>query len=222
MKSTNNLSKLVKIPLAPESKSKHALKVSNFLLKEERDALFETVCKHQSVFKHLGLPDPDGGGTLHVSLGPESNGSSGIEYVRKACECLANRIEELLPKIFEVLDMEPFPVAKIPLSIGNGLHGHTGSVHTDESGGRHKISLLYYFHKVPKVFQGGALEFFAANEDSPKGHHENAFEKIEHEDNLLIAFPSETYHGVTDVFLDSTKFEDGRFIIVGFLGPNNA
>ena len=204
------------IPLHANSEEKNALKISNFLLKEERDELFESVCKHRNVFKPLGTLDPDGG-TFHVSLGSESDGSPGIEFVRKACECVSNRIQKLLPKIFKTLNIKPFPVSKIPLSIGNGLNGHTGSVHTDESGGRFKISLLYYFHKVPKVFEGGALELFATDKDSHVGYHEKAFAKIEHEDNVLIAFPSETFHGVTDVNLDSTAFEEGRFVIVGFL-----
>ena len=206
------------IPVVFGAQTKHVLKVSNFLLKEERDHLLETVCTHQSAFKPLGIPDPDGGGTLHLSLGPENNGSSEIEPIRKVCEPLANKIEALLPKIFEMLGVNPFPISKIPLSIGNGLNGHTGSVHNDESGGRFKISILYYFHKIPKVFQGGALELFATDEDAQDGYEKSPFAKIEHEDNLLIAFPSETYHGVTDVTLDSTKFEEGRFVIVGFLG----
>ena len=140
------------------------------------------------------------------------------EPIYKVCEYLSDRILNILPDIFSKLNIEPFPVSEIPLSIMNGLNNHTGEVHTDESGGRFKISLLYYFHKTPKAFQGGALELFETDTKAENGYKEEAFAKIEHEDNLLIAFPSETYHGVTDVTLDSTNFENGRFVVVGFLG----
>lgn len=207
------------VSLQVDAGSLSAIKVSNFLSKEERDALFESVCKHQNLFQPLGPPDPDGGGTLHISLESEHITSPEIEQLLQACETLANCMKKVLPQVFDKLGVEPFPVSEIPLSIGNGLDGHTGSPHTDESGGRFKISLLYYLHKHPKVFQGGALEFFKADANLPRGYREKALSKIEHDDNLLVAFPSETYHGVTDVSLDSTKFEDGRFVIVGFLGP---
>jgi hypothetical protein len=193
--------------------------VSNFLSKEERDDLFKSICEHQNLFQPLGSTIPDGGGTLHISLEPENITTPENEQLQKAFGTLSERMKKLLPQVFDALAVKPFPVTEIPLSIGNGLDRHTGSPHTDECGGRYKISVLYYLHKKPKAFRGGALEFFKKDASSNMGHQKKPFVRLEHEDNLLIAFPSETYHGVTDVSLDSTKFEDGRFVIVGFLGP---
>jgi hypothetical protein len=197
---------------------KPTVEISNFLSKEERDTLFDTICVHQKQFQYLSIPDEHGGGSLHLSLGPETSDRSELEPLRKACECLSNGILKLLPKVFDELGIEPFPVSQIPLSITNGLNGHTGAPHADESGGRFKISVLYYLHNSPKAFHGGDFELYKTDSDSPKGHKEQAFVHIKHQDNLLVAFPSATYHGVTDVTLDSTEFEDGRFVIVGFLG----
>ena len=194
------------------------LQIPDFLPQQERDTLFDTVCKYQKAFQYLGIPNPDGSGTLHIPDKSEIPEAPEAEIVRKACKCLSDHILKLLPEIFEKLQIEPFPVPQIPLSIMNGLNGHTGSVHNDESGGRFKIPLLYYLHKTPKAFQGGALELFETDADNQNGYKEEAFAKIEHDDNLLIAFPSKTYHGVTDVSMNSTNFEDGRFIVVGFLG----
>jgi len=195
----------------------HILQISNFLPKEERDTIFNTICTHQNAFQYLGTPDPNGGGSLHLPSSLETVDTPETKKIRKACELLSNRIINRLPEIFSRLNIEPFPVSQIPLSIMNGLDGHTGAVHTDESGGRFKISLLYYLHKTPKAFQGGALQLFETNTDAQNGYCEEPFASIEHEDNLLIAFASKTYHGVTDVSMDSTTFEDGRFVIVGFL-----
>jgi Rps23 Pro-64 3,4-dihydroxylase Tpa1-like proline 4-hydroxylase len=212
----NNLSN--SIQLIPLPSGLHALTISDFLSKEERDTLFDTVCNNQNAFHYLNTPDGNSGGTLHLATPQESTDNAAATRIRQACKSISTRIQNILPELFPKLGIEPFSVAEIPLSVMNGLDGHTGSIHTDESGGRHKISLLYYFHKTPKAFQGGALELFETDEKSPNGYKEQAFAKIEHQDNVLIAFPSETFHGVTDVTMDSTAFEDGRFVVVGFLG----
>ena len=62
------------------------------------------------------------------------------------------------------------------------------------------------------------MELFETDTTYRNGYKEEAFARINHEDNLLIIFPSEVYHGVTDVMMQANKFEDGRFVIVGFLG----
>lgn len=212
----NNLSN--NIQLIPLPSGLHVVTISDFLSNEERDTLFDTVCDNQNAFQYLSTPDGNGGGTLHLATPQESTDNEAATRIRKACECISTRIQNTLPELFPKLGIEPFSVAEVPLSVMNGLDGHTGGTHTDESGGRFKISLLYYFHKRPKAFQGGALELFETDEKSPNGYNEQAFAKIEHQDNLLIAFPSDTFHGVTDVTMDSNSFENGRFVVVGFLG----
>ncbi len=194
------------------------IQVHHFLTEEERNRIFETICTNQKAFQHIGIPDSNTMETLHLSL--ESEKSEYLEQmttIREAFECLSENIMKLLPSIFTNLGVEPFPVSSIPLSIINGFNSHKSDPHNDESGGRFKISFLYYLSKVPKAFRGGALEFYETDATSPNGHNSKVFAKIEHEDNLLIAFPSHIYHGVTDVQLDSTKFKDGRFVVVGFL-----
>lgn len=199
-------------------RSKRIIKIANFLSQQERDTLFDSVCANQESFQHIGIPDADMGGSLHLSLKPEKHERSEVVHIREACECLSNRIMKILPKLFTNLGVEPFPVSQIPLSLINGLNGHKGTPHNDESGGRFKISLLYYFNRVPKAFRGGALEFYETDAMLQSGHSDEVFARIEHEDNSLIVFPSQTYHGVTDVQLDSDEFEDGRFLAVAFLG----
>ena len=63
------------------------------------------------------------------------------------------------------------------------------------------------------------LEFFATDGESPTGHRDEVLAMLEQKDNLLVAFPSQTFHGVTGVQCDSDDFADGRFVVVGFLGP---
>ncbi|NNF32498.1 MAG: hypothetical protein HKN68_00205 [Saprospiraceae bacterium] len=214
-----NSSRLQQITSIPGLISKRIIKIENFLPQQERDTLFNAVCTNQETFRNRGIPESAMRGSLYLDLGSEESEDSKVLPISKACECLSKRIMMLLPELFTTLDVKPFPVSNIPLNFINGLDGHMGLPHTDESGGRFKISLLYYLNKVPKAFQGGALEFYETNARSQSGHSEKAFAKIEHKDNLLIAFLSHMYHGVSEVQLDSDKFEDGRFVIVGFLGP---
>ncbi len=202
-----------------DSKSVRMVQIAHFMPKHERDALYNAVCANQGTFQQLETPGGDGGPALYLSLESTAFDRPGVTPVREACTFLSNRIREVLPSLFTALAVEPFAVPEIPLNLVNGLDGHFGFPHADSTNGRFRISLLYYFHRVPKAFRGGALEFYAADAESPKGHSDDVHTRIEHQDNLLIAFPSHTFHGITDVRCDSDDFADGRFTAIGFLGP---
>jgi len=194
------------------------VKIVQFLPRHERDALYTAACSNQAAFQRPGDAGPGVGGSRYLSLDSSECDHPGVAHVRAACELLANRVLEILPSLFTVLDIEPFAVAEMPLTLVNGLDGHYGLPHADSIDGRFKISLLYYFHKVPRAFQGGDLEFYAASPASPSDHSDEALSRIDQEDNLLIAFPSQMFHGITQVRCDSDDFADGRFAVVSFLG----
>lgn len=198
--------------------SKNFITISNFLSKIDRDRIFNQLCEHSELFHQIGIPNSDFKGSLHLSLEEEHPENAKVRIIKQATNSITEKVIEILPSIFKSLGIQAFPVSHIPLSIINGFDGHTGIPHTDESGGRYKISILYYLHKNPKEFKGGDLELYETDLKSTKGYKEVPFAKINHEDNQLIIFPSEVYHGVTDVVMESDNFEDGRFVIVGFLG----
>ena len=202
----------------PLLKSVRAVKVAQFLPRHERDALYAAACSNQGAFQRPGDSGPDIGSSRYLSL--DSNGCDhpGVAPVRGACEFLTNRILEILPSLFTALDIEPFALADMPLTLVNGLDGHCGLPHADSIDGRFRISLLYYFHREPRAFRGGNLEFYDADPASPNGHSDEALTRIDQEDNLLIAFPSQTFHGITEVQCDSEDFADGRFAAISFLG----
>ena len=191
------------------------IQIAQFLPKHERDAIFSALCANQEAFQQPGLPGNSAAGALYLPL--ESN-EVDIGSVISACESLSDRILNLLPTLYSTFDIQPFATAKLPLTFVNGLDGHLALPHADESGGRFKISILYYLHQSPKAFCGGDLEFYPDDPNSMNGHSNEATNTIVHEDNLLIAFPSEYLHGITEVKCSSNRFEDGRFAAVGFLG----
>ncbi len=185
-----------------------------FLPVKDRDTLFKAACANQELFNPAGGVDSAVGSTLYWS------DDSGTEdpILRETTGILRSNILDRLPSIFRVLGVEPFPVSQIPLNLIHGLDGHSGLPHADSIDGRYAISLLYYFHSHPKVFRGGDLELYEADAGSERGHGVQPLARIDNEDNLLLAFKSQTYHGVTDVQCDSAEFADGRFVAVSFLG----
>ena len=199
-------------------KSLRAVKIAQFLPSCERDALYAAACANQLAFQQSGVSGSGVGGSFYLSLESSGCDHPGIAPVREASEFLLKRILEIIPSLFTALDIEPFAVSEMPLTLVNGLDGHCGLPHADSYDDRYKISLLYYFHRVPRAFRGGDLEFYDADAASPKGHSDETLAIVGQEDNLLIAFPSQTFHGITDVCCDSDDFADGRFAAIAFLG----
>ena len=69
------------------------------------------------------------------------------------------------------------------------------------------LGCLYYFHSQPKKFAGGE---FVLYQDGQKF-------TIEPESGSLIIFPAHLEHEVQEISVPSTRFEDGRFVLAGFL-----
>ena len=216
----NNDSVELKPGITPVSllESIPAVKIAQFLSRCERDALYTVACANQPAFHQTGEPGSDTGGSFYLSL--DSNGCDrpGVAPVREAAKLLSKRILEIIPSLFTALDIEPFAVSEVPMTLLNGLDGHFGLPHADSYDDRFRISLVYYFHRAPKAFRGGDLEFYDVDTASPQGYSDKPLATLAQEDNLLIAFPSQTFHGITNVRCDSDDFADGRFAAVMFLG----
>lgn len=202
------------------SESFRSVQIPQFLPNHERDALYQAACENQQVFHSPGTDsETESVGTYYLSLESKKTDGAGVGAVRAASEFLTRHILKQLPTIFATLSVEPFDVSEISLTLINGLDGHCGTPHADSLDGRFKVSLLYYFHRMPKAFRGGDLEFYDTDAETPTGHSKEPVARIDQADNLLIAFPSQTFHGITDVQCDSSDFADGRFVAVAFLGP---
>lgn len=207
------------IKLASPLESVRLVQVAEFLPLKEHDALFAAVCASQGAFQPRQIPGEDTGGTFCMSLHANELDHPGATAACQASEVLSTRLRVLLPTLFTTLDVEPFAVSEIPWTLVNGLDGHSGLPHADSTDGRWRISLLYYFHRMPNAFRGGALEIYDAGTGSAEHRSDRVLTRIDHEDNMLIAFPSHTFHGITDVRCDSSDFADGRFVASAFLGP---
>jgi len=70
------------------------------------------------------------------------------------------------------------------------------------------ISAVYYFHRQPRRFSGGAFRLFAFGRDPS-----DAFIDIAPAHNTLLVFPSWAQHAVQPVRCPSRDFADSRFAI---------
>lgn len=92
---------------------------------------------------------------------------------------------------------------------GDFYHAHVDTIAQDkgpEAGPTRTISAVYYFHRQPKGFDGGALRLLPWEGDS-------AARDIEPVDNRLAAFLSWSRHEVLPVSCPSGAFADSRFAI---------
>ena len=70
-------------------------------------------------------------------------------------------------------------------------------------------SAVYYFHRSPKSFSGGALRLYSFEASEERG----TFVDIEPTNDTLVFFPSWFPHEVRPVVCPSGRFEDSRFAI---------
>ena len=73
------------------------------------------------------------------------------------------------------------------------------------------LSAVYYFHRQPKAFEGGALRLHRWGEADLSDPAD--FRDLEPADNRLVAFLSWSRHEVRPVFSPSGQFADYRFAL---------
>lgn len=189
-----------------------AIQIHDFLSVSERDALFGAVCEEHGAFVVPGASDTENSTTRFLSC----SGAGNNKLVRATIKPLSSKVNEHMPHFMEALGLESFPFVNEPFTVISGRQGHNGTPHADTFDGQRQMTVLYYFHKVPKAFSGGDLEFYASNEKSAEGYYNKAVCSVKMEDNMLIVFSSEIFHGVTEVQSDSEDFADSRFVAVSF------
>ena len=84
----------------------------------------------------------------------------------------------------------------------------------ERAGQDRTVSAVFYFHKRPKAFTGGALRLYrfgaAPGEHDDTGNGSIAFEP---QFNSLIAFPAWALHSVDAVHCSTQAFADSRFAL---------
>ena len=189
---------------------------SSFLAEDEREGLLGWAMEHRDRFKPAkligGVVDPK----LRISerfldLGP----------FRPLFE---RRIETMLDDLFRRTGTRSFEPEFYELELVAHNDGAHFTRHTDipfgpgrkplggdRSGTQDRLlSGVYYFHREPKAFSGGALRLyrFGSNGDAP-----NDWIDVEPEQNSLVVFPTWATHEVLPICCPSKDFADSRFAV---------
>jgi SM-20-related protein len=139
-----------------------------------------------------------------------------LPEIAPVAEWLCPLIGACLQSTSTRLDLAPFPVAMIELKCTAYGDGSFFRVHSDSrSHPRRRISFVYYFHRQPKRYTGGALLLYDGDVTDPARYFEASFTRLETLDNSIVFFPSGTHHEVTPVASPSARLADGRFTIAG-------
>jgi SM-20-related protein len=125
------------------------------------------------------------------------------------------RIGALVPELIAELGMQPLPVHKIEADMvayrdGGFVRPHIDTAAYVRQPGDRMLTMVYYFHREPKGFGGGALRIHppsAPPADAPQ--HVD----LVPENNSLIAFAAWAPHEVLPVSVPSGRYEDCRFAI---------
>src|SRR5262249_4344748 len=132
-------------------------------------------------------------------------------------EMMLDRIAAILPRLFVDLYVEPFRMTRIEPQItatndGEFFMPHNDNTHTKLRSRR--ISFVYFFHREPARFSGGALRIYDSSLDATAA---GTFRDVIPMQNMIVFFPSGCSHEIRPVFCPSRTFSDSRFTLNGWI-----
>lgn len=189
--------------------------VDDFLPPDEHRALLDWVLSNRELFRPSKL--------FKDKLDPNTRVSMTTRKLGPLRERLEQRMLEVLPTLEEGVGSKPGTTfVELELAAhGDGAHY---ARHVDIFYGEDRepdgdspdrvLSAVYYFHREPKGFSGGALRLYRFNvrPSSPAAGPDDYVE-IEPLHNRLIAFVPWATHEVRPIRCPSAKFEDYRFAL---------
>jgi hypothetical protein len=125
-------------------------------------------------------------------------------------------IEACIEPITSRLGLAPFTPDPLELKCTAYGDGNFFRLHSDtRNHPTRRISFVYYFHRMPKRYSGGALLLYDGDVADPAKFFPESVTRLETVDNSLVLFPSSTYHEVDTVVSPSGLLADARFTFAG-------
>lgn len=147
-------------------------------------------------------------------VNPDIRRSLTLRDLGPLASVLDTRLRAEAPHWSAALRATPFVTSEVELELAAHNDGAHFTLHTDTyassevARGDRMLSAVYYFHRQPKGFDGGALRLHRLG--SAPG---DAGLDITPEDNSLVVFPSWGPHEVMPVRCPSGDFADSRFAV---------
>lgn len=184
------------------------LMIQDFLAPEDAASFLDLAANRQSEFAPATIYR--NGATAVISEVRSSLTYTGkLGRLRTLLEtALRTRFEELC----EATGIAPFVIDEIEIEIAVHLDGGRYGPHRDVGIGADRLgsdrilTLVWYFNRTPRRYEGGELALYPLRGDSDPI-------LIRPEHNLAVAFPAMALHEVHPTRLDSDGFGDGRFAI---------
>jgi Rps23 Pro-64 3,4-dihydroxylase Tpa1-like proline 4-hydroxylase len=188
---------------------------SGFLGEEEREGLVRWALEQRETFK----PSKVVGGIVD----PERRISEKTHKLGAYRAVFEQKIGALLPDLFRRTGTRPFEPESYELELVAHGDGAYFAPHTDipvgpgrkplggdASGTQDRLlSGVYYFHREPKAFSGGALRFHRFG----GGETPEDWVDVEPEQDSFVVFPTWARHEVLRVSCPSREFADSRFAV---------
>jgi SM-20-related protein len=186
--------------------------IENFLDASEAAELLDFAIAHESSFKPTGVGPGDDVSVVRVSRRLEEFGAFK--------QSIERRVEQLVPSLISQLGLPPFTPAGFETELVAHTDGAFYKRHIDLFTsprdrecvmGDRLISVVAYFHRQPRAFDGGALRLYP-QVDPAKPVTDGAIDLVP-EHNTAIAFSSWLPHEVQPVVCRTGQFEDARFAV---------
>ena len=182
------------------------LRILDFLDAETHAALLAWTLKSEPRF----VPAQLAGGMVN----PEVRRAQVLRDLGPLAAVLDTRMREEAPHWAAALRSTPFTTTEVELELAAHNDGAHFTLHSDTysraevARGDRMLSAVYYFHRQPRAFEGGALRLhrLGAAPGDPGCD-------IAPDDNSLVVFPAWGPHEVMPVRCPSLAFADSRFAV---------
>jgi SM-20-related protein len=186
------------------------VQIDHFLSAEDHQCLLDYVIQHEAEF----VPTTTFTGEVNYR-------ESVVLYsFPEFSELITQRIHQILPQVFEQLDIVPFPISQIEAQLTAHNDGQFYKVHNDN--GSHdtatrELTYVYYFYREPKPFTGGELVIYDSAIQNNYYVQADTFKTVEPRNNSIVFFLSRYMHEVLPIHCPSQAFADSRFTINGWI-----
>lgn len=191
------------------------VRIPDFLPQAARDEILNFALVNEDDFDSSTIKNSAGKGN-HLDL--QIRKSSVVTDLNGLPGLFETELRDIALDIAQVLELDISEDYKLELQLTAHNDGAYYKMHRDNNTPSSRTRLLtfvYYFHQVPKGFDGGQVRLFDTLEDSFAVAE--TFVDIEPEDNSLLFFPSGVPHEVLNVDCPSKSFENSRFTLNGWL-----
>ena len=192
-----------------------------FLPVPARDAMFDHICRSAATYKpsrtHADeLADRD-------DLAQHADAAHRKSLVHVDDPWIREHIVPALATPFlsarRHFAMERVPFGRTEIQVTASGDGDYYAMHCDDTGAGYyerMLTFVYYLHRHPRPFDGGALHVFdSAMKDGAYGPAATHV-AVEPLDNRLVIFPSDRFHAVNRVDGATARFEERRITVNGW------